>query len=389
MRPRSRDEFEIAIICALSLEFDAVEALFDEYYDEFIPVYGKQPGDANWYRTGRVADHNILLTCLPGMGTGNAASVASSLKISFPRINLVLLVGICGAVPFPSERTEIILGDVVISDRIVEYGFGRQYPDRFQPRGVVKETLGPSNRDLQAIFSSLKTSKMHNQLLGDLLKHVQGFQHHPEGRWQYPGISQDQLFEPSYRHKHYLLHPDAACLCMNCRTSADPVCDKALEDDCRKLGCIGGLIPRSRLQADHPNPQVHFGSLASADIVMKSGEHRDRLAETEKVIGFEMEGAGICNTFSCIIIKGVCDYADSHKNKIWQNYASATAASCAKALLRCWPAASQERAYGSSYFDIFVRLSNEVMILDRLKLYSSARSCIHCFTGILWWSKAS
>lgn len=32
MLPRTRDEFEIAVICALPLEADAVEALFDEHY---------------------------------------------------------------------------------------------------------------------------------------------------------------------------------------------------------------------------------------------------------------------------------------------------------------------------------------------------------------------
>jgi hypothetical protein len=50
MRPQSRNEFETAIICALPLEFDAVEALLDEYYDGLGSTYGKQYGDANWYR---------------------------------------------------------------------------------------------------------------------------------------------------------------------------------------------------------------------------------------------------------------------------------------------------------------------------------------------------
>ena len=36
------------------------------------------------------------------------------------------------------------------------------------------------------------------------------------------------------------------------------------------------------------------------------------------------------------MIKGVCDYADSHKNKKWQNYAAATAAACMKAFLKEW-----------------------------------------------------
>lgn len=33
------------------------------------------------------------------------------------------------------------------------------------------------------------------------------------------------------------------------------------------------------------------------------------------------------------VIRGICDYADSQKNKKWQSYASATAAAYAKALL--------------------------------------------------------
>jgi hypothetical protein len=70
---------------------------------------------------------------------------------------------------------------------------------------------------------------------------------------------------------------------------------------------------------------------------MKSGEHRDKLAKAAKIIGFEMEGAGVCDNLRCLIIKGISDYADSHKNKVWQQYAAATAASCCKAFLEILP----------------------------------------------------
>ncbi|KAF5610782.1 hypothetical protein F25303_14521, partial [Fusarium sp. NRRL 25303] len=49
-----------------------------------------------------------------------------------------------------------------------------------------------------------------------------------------------------------------------------------------------------------------------------------------------MEGAGVWDILPCIVIKGACDYADSHKSKVWQRYAAATAAACAKAFLRFW-----------------------------------------------------
>ena len=39
------------------------------------------------------------------------------------------------------------------------------------------------------------------------------------------------------------------------------------------------------------------------------------------------------DNFPCLVIRGICDYADSYKNKIWQPYVAATAAAFARALL--------------------------------------------------------
>ncbi|KAH6972592.1 hypothetical protein EDB80DRAFT_531939, partial [Ilyonectria destructans] len=66
---------------------------------------------------------------------------------------------------------------------------------------------------------------------------------------------------------------------------------------------------------------------------LKSGEDRNRIAKRHGLLAFEMEGAGVWDAVPCIIVKGVCNYADSHKNKRWQNFAAATAASTIKALL--------------------------------------------------------
>ncbi|KAH8651690.1 hypothetical protein BGZ61DRAFT_541995 [Ilyonectria robusta] len=46
-----------------------------------------------------------------------------------------------------------------------------------------------------------------------------------------------------------------------------------------------------------------------------------------------MEGAGVWDEVPCIVVKGVCDYADCHKYKGWQSFAAATAASACKAIL--------------------------------------------------------
>lgn len=43
------------------------------------------------------------------------------------------------------------------------------------------------------------------------------------------------------------------------------------------------------------------------------------------------------DTFPCLVIRGLCNYAGSHKNKIWQPYAAAVAAAYAKKLLLLIP----------------------------------------------------
>jgi nucleoside phosphorylase len=94
LQPKDRNGFEIAIICALQSEADAVEALFDEYWDEDGDGYGKALGDKNAYTTGAIGRHNVVLAHMPGIGKGSAASVAANCSSSFGRIKLALVVGI-------------------------------------------------------------------------------------------------------------------------------------------------------------------------------------------------------------------------------------------------------------------------------------------------------
>ncbi|GAQ04109.1 hypothetical protein ALT_1430 [Aspergillus lentulus] len=140
---------------------------------------------------------------------------------------------------------------------------------------------------------------------------------------------EDKLFPPDYRHQH---HRAKVCsTCADCTDLADPVCQRALEATCAELECDNTqLVQRTRRNQSY-FPTVHIGLIASGDSVIKSGVHRDAISQEAGIIGFEMEGAGIWNTVPCVIIKGGCDYADSHKNKLWQEYAAATAAACAKA----------------------------------------------------------
>jgi Phosphorylase superfamily len=84
---------------------------------------------------------------------------------------------------------------------------------------------------------------------------------------------------------------------------------------------------------------IHYGLIASGNQVITDAVRRN---EINKMLGgnvlcFEMEAAGLMNDFPCIVIRGICDYADSHKNKDWHEHAAAVAAAFAKELLSVVP----------------------------------------------------
>ena len=81
--------------------------------------------------------------------------------------------------------------------------------------------------------------------------------------------------------------------------------------------------------------RIHYGLIASGNQVIKDATRRDKLNKDlgGDVLCVEMEAAGLMYNFPCIVIRGICDYADSHKNKKWQEHAAAVAAAFAKELL--------------------------------------------------------
>lgn len=339
MKPADRDGFTIAIICALSLEAEPVEALFDEIYDQHGEIYGKQFRDPNSYTTGRIGSHNVVLSYMPGIGRGAAASVASSLRVSYTGVQLALVVGICGAAPCPSDKQQIFLGDVIISDSVIQYDFGRQYPGGFQRKMGVKDTLGRPGQEISSFLERLRgpRSRSRSILQAKISEHVQLLRE-SEYELQLPG-SDDVLFDPSFTHKHRRPKGEPfKCVCFD-EDRPDDACAEAIQEPCGKLDCDENHIIRRRaaIPLTSDAVSIHIGTIASGDTVMKSGEGRDKLVGSEKVLGFEMEGAGVWDNIPCIVIKGVCDYADSHKSEDWQEYAAGTGAAAAKAFLSIFP----------------------------------------------------
>ena len=93
------------------------------------------------------------------------------------------------------------------------------------------------------------------------------------------------------------------------------------------------MISRTERGEYEDDPAIHYGIVASANCLMKDAQVRDKLAQQNGVLCFEMEAAGLMNIFPCLVIRGICNYSDTHKNKIWQGYAAMTASAYAKDLL--------------------------------------------------------
>ncbi|KAF9767936.1 hypothetical protein IL306_014831 [Fusarium sp. DS 682] len=128
--------------------------------------------------------------------------------------------------------------------------------------------------------------------------------------WTYPGTDNDVLFESSFIH-----------------IEGNRNCNK----------CVQIAEAKDMVQLDDREvtyPRIFYGNIGSGNTVMKSAIKRDLIAEKENIICFEMEAAGLMNDFPCLVIRGVSDYADSHKNEKWQPYAAVIAAAYAKRLLR-------------------------------------------------------
>ncbi|KAF4830625.1 hypothetical protein CGCSCA4_v014216 [Colletotrichum siamense] len=347
-RPRRREDFRIAVLCALPLEYNAATLAFDEFFDEDGDKFGRARGDPNRYTTGRIGKYNVVMALLPGMGTVSSASAMASFRSSYTELKLALLVGICGGVPSAGTEKELLLGDVIISKSVVQYDFGRQNPHHFATKDTLSDSLGRPNKNIRSLLASLETERTFERLerrTAEILTDIQqsaakASRKRKRNQYPYPGAAQDGLFSPKYVHRH---RDDADCGCDDTW-----ICDTAPDASCMELGCDKShLVPRESLEiktrleregniAEAQEPHILVGSVGSGNTVMKSGTHRDMIAQSYDLIAFEMEAAGAWDEVPSVVIKGVCDYADSHKNKKWQTFAAATAASSMKALLELY-----------------------------------------------------
>ncbi|KAH6632825.1 hypothetical protein F5144DRAFT_651458 [Chaetomium tenue] len=306
----SANDYSVGWICAVPVEYVAAQVMLDEVH--------KRPGtlartDGNDYVFGRVGEHNVVVTVLSsgGYGTTSATKVAADMQVSFPNVKHGLMVGIGGAAPTP--KNDVRLGDNVVSvpgngrPDVFQYDYGKDVQDRgFETTG----TLNQPPRILLNAVAGLRAdhdSASGGHRLEDAVNKVFEERPHLRKNYQRPGPAADHLFKSSVTHA------------VSCGT-----------DQCSYEN-PEHLEQRSE-RASKRRSEIHYGLIASANQVMKNALVRDQWA-SKGVLCFEMEAAGLMNDFPCLVVRGLCDYSDMHKNKIWQGYAAMVAAAYAKDLL--------------------------------------------------------
>jgi nucleoside phosphorylase len=307
-RTLSHNDYTIEWICALPIEMAAAKLMLDEVHEN-LPVPSH---DQNVYTLGKIGKHNVVIACLPNgeYGIASATAVAMQLSASFHFIRFGLMVGIGGGIP--NKDADIRLGDVVVSKPtgthggVVQYDYGKAVRDgRFERTGML-------NRPPRVLLAALTMLQAHHltedSRFPNFLSDITIKLRHKASNFTRPG-QDDRLYQANYNHVA------AANTC--------DACDKAR------------IVPRALRDTDEP--VIHYGLIASGNQIVKDSSVRDRLGEGLGAYCVEMEAAGLMDNFPCLVIRGICDYADSHKNKEWQGYAAATAAAYAKELLSVIP----------------------------------------------------
>lgn len=291
----------VLMVCALPKETAAVLATFDSYVEDAVAAPVEDP---NKYWIGSFGSQDdggprrvLVATC--GMGIVGAAITATHALRSFPQdINQIVMVGIAGGCPNRLKAEEHVrLGDVVVANEkgVVQYDFIKRTIDgdehRADPQRPSKEMLDAAQTlEIRRLSGGVAPWK---PWVEKGIKALPGFRR--------PRPSTDVLYEG----KTIVTHP---------------------RDSSRRSG----------------SPRIHRGAIGSANILLKEPKQRDKVRDRWGVRAIEMEGSGVMDAGwamnkDVMVVRGICDYCDSHKNKVWQNYAALVAAAYARCIVEALP----------------------------------------------------
>lgn len=334
-------QVQVLIICAKDLEVDAVLATLDKRYKKKTIVKHV------YLFAGTFKDINVAIMPLLQKGMVSSTTDTSQVVSDLRPDAYIISAGICGGTGCDDDKKEPVhLGDVIISTDVARYF------DRVQGRelvqSVVDQRLGGHQR-LQRQINILKMGDDLSQLRLDADENLREVRNRissgffglgsfqslsarpPDGR-----IHQDRLYKEEHPHMHQ--EPGA---CTSCYQNKGLSCAQSSRLSCQETGCND--LPSAFLERGSPKERgplpVHFGIYGSEDVVMRSGQYTRTLLKGRGIMAIDMESRGIWHAAGShiprdvVIIRGVSDYADSHKNDAWQPYAAMASACTIKAFV--------------------------------------------------------
>jgi nucleoside phosphorylase len=269
--------FRIAIICALGKEANAVDKLFDKWWEPEELEFMQSNSAPKNFRVGCMKHHYVVLARCGKAGKVDAAVDAHAVRQTFPNIEIVLVAGICGGKRRRKDalgkEISISLGDIILGMEVLQYDVGKSLETGFDPKPAIK-----LDDSIHKFMEQLKSPIDFASLKGKARDH-------------FKDTFSDSLETVPEANKIY-------------------------------------------------DPGVHFGVVASGDMVIKSEKKRDSIKRSisdpgDDPIGFEMEASGVENVYRgrVIVIKSVCDYADKDKHKTYQEIAAMWSAAYTRAFL--------------------------------------------------------
>ncbi|CAI6098229.1 unnamed protein product [Clonostachys chloroleuca] len=330
----SRDVYTVGWVCALPVEATAAKAALDCVHDT-IPQ-DRNPNDNNNYIFGRLHGHHIVVA-YPSSGVYGQVSLADvvrQLHASYTSIRFHLIVGIAGGVP--DTGLDIRLGDVVVNKSINAWSGVIQYDEdgeRIEDNCLGAKALDQPSPMLLTAMGKAETAAIFNE--SKMSRYISEIMQKDPITFVYPDPEQDLLFESDYDHATY-------------EQSGCRLCDPT------RL--------RSRQTRQAQGPITHYGLIASCNHLMLQGAKRDRLSQAHGILCFETEANGARHTPQYLVIRGICDYADSHRSQLWHAYAAVTAAAYAKEVLSFVPTVYKTKPLVTNSY------TEAVPILDALLL---------------------
>ncbi|KAI1120946.1 nucleoside phosphorylase domain-containing protein [Nemania abortiva] len=310
--PRTYKDYTVGWICHSMIDFTEAIAMLDDRHPQL-----PNPRN-NSYHLGSIGKHNIVIVCLffdrltpNNIGTIPTEIVVAQVAKTFPSIRFNLMVGTGSGIP-----PEVRLGDVVVGSPVGPTPGVIQWDLETKEKGNKFIQTSHLDRPPDLLRNAITAVRAEHALgrsrIQEYLDEMKANRPHSQPEYFKSDWLQDVLFEASYDHQM----PEGEY-----EDEDEPCryCDKAQ---------VIQREPRSML--------VHYGLIASSKRVVETAAFRDQLIEDvgEEVLCIETGAAEMVGEFNGLIIRGICDYADSHKNETWQLYAAALAAAYAKELLR-------------------------------------------------------